>query len=63
MVAGYRPPDPAVLTVAGPSGRLGLLSPVSAATRAGRMSETDQHIAGILASVLTGGPEGDPSTR
>ena len=61
MVAGYRPPDPAVLTVAGPSGRLGLLSPVSAATRAGRMSETDQHIAGILASVLTGGPEGDPS--
>jgi 3-hydroxyacyl-CoA dehydrogenase len=61
MVDGYSPPERALMMVTGPSGRLGLLAPVSAAARAGRMSETDEVIASMLASVLTGGPGGDPT--
>ncbi|MBZ6078492.1 3-hydroxyacyl-CoA dehydrogenase/enoyl-CoA hydratase family protein [Microvirga puerhi] len=58
---GYSPPERALLTAAGPSGRLGLLAPVSAAVQAGRLSATDDVIAGMLASVLVGGSGGDPT--
>ncbi|MEW5421046.1 3-hydroxyacyl-CoA dehydrogenase/enoyl-CoA hydratase family protein [Amorphus sp. 3PC139-8] len=59
--AGHRPPGPVFVTVAGPSGAKGLMSTVTAAHAAGRMTDTDFMLAEALASVLTGGPDGDPS--
>jgi 3-hydroxyacyl-CoA dehydrogenase len=61
MIEGYSPPEPVLLTVAGPSGRLGLMAPISAARQAGRLTATDEAIADVLASVLTGGPNGNPA--
>jgi len=59
MIEGYSPPEPVFIMVTGPAGRLGLLAPISAAVQAGRLTETDAAIADRLASVLTGGAEGD----
>lgn len=61
LVDGYAPPATALITVGGPSGKLGLLAPVSANVQAGRASDTDQRIAEILAGILTGGPDADPN--
>lgn len=61
MIEAYSPPEPTFLTVTGPAGRLGLLASVSAAVQAGRLTETDAAIADMLASVLTGGANGDPA--
>jgi len=61
LVHNYVPPVPATISVAGPSGRRGLLAPISAGAHAGRLSAADEFMADVLASVLTGGPEGNPA--
>lgn len=61
LAEGYTPPDAALVPVAGPSGRLGLLSALSLEEQAGRISATDYAMAEVLAGILTGGAEGDPA--
>jgi len=56
---GFAAPDRALITVAGKSGWLGLMTAVEGERAAGRLSETDVRLAGTLLSVLTGGEEGD----
>jgi len=58
--AGYRPPEPALLTLAGPSGHLSLMNVARGETAAGRISATDLAIREVLATVLTGGDKADP---
>lgn len=57
---GYQAPEPALLTMSGRSGKLGIMNGVEARLAAGLLSEHDVRIADALASVLTGGPSGDP---
>ena len=54
--AGYAPPEPATIVVAGRSGRATLtLGARQLALRDGAITEYDLHLAGELAGVLTGG--------
>jgi 3-hydroxyacyl-CoA dehydrogenase len=56
LADGYAPPEPATLTLAGPSGRATLaLSARQLARRDGTISAYDLHLADALAGVLTGG--------
>ena len=57
--AGYSPPGEALVAVAGPSAKAGLLGPLSLEQQAGRITATDYAIAEVLAGVLTGGEQGD----
>lgn len=57
LAPGYAPPAPLILPVAGPAGREKLLEGPRADLEAGRLTETDLHLAEILAGILTGGPE------
>lgn len=57
--SGYQKPEPALVAVAGPSGKLGIMNMVHGARAAGSLSEHDVRVADILAEVLTGGPGGD----
>lgn len=58
--AGYAPPAPLLVTVAGPSGRDALVAGVLGARRAGRLTDTDVAVGEALAEVVTGGAGGDP---
>ncbi|MGV3549215.1 3-hydroxyacyl-CoA dehydrogenase NAD-binding domain-containing protein [Rhizobium sp.] len=58
--AGYRPPEPALLRLAGPSGRLALMAEVRRPAAASQSGPEDMEIAEVLATVLTGGPSADP---
>ncbi|WP_234868686.1 3-hydroxyacyl-CoA dehydrogenase/enoyl-CoA hydratase family protein [Alitabrizicola rongguiensis] len=60
LAEGYKPPEPALIQVAGPSGKSGLMVEMQARTAAGGLTETDLAMAETLAEVLTGGPSGDP---
>ena len=57
--AGYRPPQPAAITVGGPSAKAALINTVHAQRAAGLVTDTDVGIADALAGVLSGGPDGD----
>lgn len=57
--AGYRPPEPALLTLAGPSGHLSLMNAARGEAAAGRIGVTDLAIREVLATVLTGGAKAD----
>lgn len=60
VAAGYEPPPQVLVPVAGPSGKAGLLSPLSLEQSAGRITAFDFALADILARVLCGGDDGDP---
>ncbi|MEO3428746.1 3-hydroxyacyl-CoA dehydrogenase/enoyl-CoA hydratase family protein [Pelagibius sp. CAU 1746] len=55
LVSGYAPPPKAALPAFEPSACGGLLVPVAEGVAAGRLTETDETIAAVLAFVLTGG--------
>lgn len=57
---GYAPPEVAAITVAGASGRLGLMNAVDGLRARGAISEQDRIVADALAGVLTGGASADP---
>jgi 3-hydroxyacyl-CoA dehydrogenase len=61
LAQSYSPPEPALLQVAGPSGKAGLMVEINARAAAGGLTETDVALAEILAEVLTGGPSADPT--
>ncbi len=61
LVPGYQPPAPALVQVAGPSGKSGLMVEITAKAAAGGMTSTDISMAEMLADVLTGGPSADPT--
>lgn len=57
--AGYRAPEPALLTLTGPSGHLSLMNSARTEYAAGRITAADLAIREVLATVLTGGPAVD----
>lgn len=57
---GYEVPDQALLKATGPSGKAGLMRGVQALHAAASITATDFEIAEVLATVLSGGPGGDP---
>ena len=61
LAKNYVAPEPALIGVAGPSGRLELMASVRAQAAAGTLTDTDLHLADCLATVLTGGAQGDPT--
>jgi len=61
LADNYAPPPKALVTVAGPSGKSGLMANVPGLAAAGRLTPTDCRLAEELAGIVTGGPEGDPS--
>lgn len=61
LAATYTPPPRALLTVTGRSGRLSLMSGVLGNQAAGRATATDVRVGELMANILTGGPDGDPS--
>ncbi|MBX9459712.1 MAG: enoyl-CoA hydratase/isomerase family protein [Rhizobium sp.] len=58
---GYRPPEPAMLRLAGPSGRLALMAEAHRRARSGQFKADDIEIADVAATVLTGGANADPA--
>ena len=58
--AGYAPPPPLQVAVAGPSGCAALVAGVLGARRAGRLTDTDVRVGEALAEVVTGGAAADP---
>ena len=56
---GYKPPEHAIISVAGTSGKSGIMSSVEAQRATGTITDTDLAIADALAGILTGGPDGD----
>ncbi|MTE00281.1 3-hydroxyacyl-CoA dehydrogenase [Paracoccus sp. YIM 132242] len=63
MASGYVAPAPATLTPAGAEGRAAIADRIAEERAAGRMTETDAAIGGLLAQVLTGGDHTDPITE
>jgi len=61
LVKGYRPPEPAMVSLAGPAGAAAIRVTLDGELQAGRISAHDAVIGAALASVLTGGPNGDPA--
>lgn len=59
LMPGYHPPAPALIQVAGPSGKAGLMVEITGKAAAGGLTPTDISMAEMLAEVLTGGPSGD----
>ena len=57
LVAGYVPPVPLELPVAGPAGKGEILAAAHADLAAGKITETDLALADTLAGILTGGPD------
>jgi 3-hydroxyacyl-CoA dehydrogenase len=55
LVAGYKPPEPKLIMLAGPSGRLALRNIIDTAFFAGRLKPHDRVVAEALAIVLSGG--------
>jgi len=58
--AGYRVPQRALIAVAGPPAKLEIMNTLRSEPEPGRYTDTDLHLADMLASILTGGREGDP---
>lgn len=58
--AGYQAPKPSLLTLSGPSGHAALMNLARDERDAGKISETDLMMRGVLATVLTGG-NADPA--
>jgi 3-hydroxyacyl-CoA dehydrogenase len=58
--AGYRPPEPAEMSLPGPSGRAALRMAVAGFRATGQATAHDEVVAGHLATVLTGG-DTDPT--
>ncbi|MDY0013120.1 MAG: 3-hydroxyacyl-CoA dehydrogenase/enoyl-CoA hydratase family protein [Rhodocyclaceae bacterium] len=58
--AGYRAPEPTLLTLSGPSGYLSLMNSARTERAAGRITATDMVVREVLATVLTGGKGADP---
>ncbi|MBV7407445.1 3-hydroxyacyl-CoA dehydrogenase/enoyl-CoA hydratase family protein [Maritimibacter sp. DP1N21-5] len=61
MIEGYVAPPEAFLSVPGPAGMAGALAATRAHHAAGRLDDVALAVATDLATVLTGGPEGDPA--
>ncbi|HWP58969.1 MAG TPA: 3-hydroxyacyl-CoA dehydrogenase NAD-binding domain-containing protein [Candidatus Acidoferrales bacterium] len=61
LAENYRPPEPAKLIVPGPSGKAALLIMARELRAAGKLSAHDELVATLLAEVLSGGPDADPS--
>lgn len=59
LASGDFNPTPSLLQVAGQGGKAGLLVTLSAEEAAGRISATDYAIGEVLASILTGGKNGE----
>lgn len=57
---GYMPPARPELTLSGPSGKSGLIAIANAQNAAGIATASDMMIADQLATILSGGPKGDP---
>jgi 3-hydroxyacyl-CoA dehydrogenase len=55
LADGYKPPEPALLSLSGPSGRLALRNVIDTAFVAGRLKPHDRIVAEALAIVLSGG--------
>lgn len=60
LAPGYKPPEPAVIAAAGPSGKMTLVALLDSERKAGRLTDTDVAIGTVLAGVLTGGADADP---
>jgi 3-hydroxyacyl-CoA dehydrogenase len=60
MVKDYKPPEPALVVLSGPSGRKALHNVIDTAFVAGRLKPHDRVVAETLAEVLSGGAA-DPS--
>lgn len=61
LAEGYRPPEPARLSLAGPSGKAALALALSDLEAKGKLTPHDREVADALAEVLTGGPHADPT--
>jgi 3-hydroxyacyl-CoA dehydrogenase len=61
LEAGYETPERPLITVAGPSGHLGIMTTINGERAAGRLTDTDTRLASALLTVLTGGENSDPS--
>jgi 3-hydroxyacyl-CoA dehydrogenase len=59
LVEDYRPPEPALLTLPGPSGKASLAFAVRDLKAKGLVTPHDEVVADALAGVLSGGPEAD----
>ncbi|HEX9771053.1 MAG TPA: 3-hydroxyacyl-CoA dehydrogenase NAD-binding domain-containing protein [Kiloniellales bacterium] len=59
LVEGYRPPEPALLTLPGPSGKASLAFAVRDLKAKGLVTPHDEVVADALAGVLSGGPDAD----
>lgn len=57
--AGYRAPEPSPITVGGPSAKAALMNTIHAQRAAGLITDTDVRIADALATVVSGGADGD----
>jgi 3-hydroxyacyl-CoA dehydrogenase len=55
LVEGYAPPEPPVLTLPGPSGKVALELAIGTLRRQGKATPYDEVVSGALAEVLTGG--------
>lgn len=63
LLPGYAAPQPSLLPLAGASGADALLAGPRADLEAGRISETDFHLASVLASILTNRGSETPVTE
>lgn len=61
LEAGFEAPERALITVAGPSGHLGIMTTINGERAAGRLTDTDTRLASALLTILTGGENGDPT--
>jgi len=58
---GYTAPERVSLTLGGPSAKAGIMNLVNGLRASGALTDTDVNVASILADVLTGGPDADPT--
>src|SRR5690606_37669419 len=61
LVDGYAPPEMPEFTLPGPAGRAALMLAVEGFHNRGIATDYDVVVAGSLATVLTGGDDGDPT--
>jgi 3-hydroxyacyl-CoA dehydrogenase len=61
LVKGYTPPQPKAVPLPGPSGKYALELAVADLQKSGKATPYDGVVCDILADVLTGGPDADPT--
>ncbi len=61
MVEGYKAPEPPEFTLPGPGGKAALMLAVEGFHNRGLATDYDVVVSGALATVLTGGEDGDPT--